>query len=139
VHRRGVASGKTLANYLDTRTEKEGQPSAESLPKEINPLKFIVENNLRYGGFLIRIKTEALAPSAVGIDKLSYVRKLVPPNSAMVLIIDMPSVSEDVDPHADSGTEETSTFIAANTVSHDITNTDTAEIIVGRVVFGLSL
>lgn len=139
VHRRGVASGKTLANYLDARTEKEGQPSAESLPTEINPLKFIVENNLRYGGFLIRIKTEALSPAAVGIDKLSYVRKLLPPNSNMILIIDMPSVSEDVDPHADYNTEEASTFTAANTLSHDIAATDTAEIIVGRVVLGLSL
>ncbi len=139
VHRRGVSSGKTLANYLDKRTEKIGQPEAESLPTEINPFDFIVKNNLRYGGFLIRIKTEALTPAAVGIDKLSYVKKLLSPNTTMVLLIDMPSISEDNNAYVEGHDHTATTFMAANTISHDIVESDAVDIIVSRTVSGASL
>lgn len=134
VHSRGVAAGRTLANALDTRTNKEGEPGPSNLPSEINPFGFLVENVFRYGAFVVKIKSAEVDPEAAGIDKLSYVRRLLPPHTTMILIIDMPSIAEEVEPDEDSYVP--ATFVAANTLEEDVTEDILQDIITGSVVYG---
>lgn len=134
VHERGVAANRTLANALDTRTNKEGEPGASNLPSQINPFGFLVENVFRYGAFAVKIKSAAVDPEAAGIDKLSYVRRLLPPHTTMILIIDMPSIVEEVDIGDDVFTP--TTFTAANTFEEDVTEAILQDIITGSVVYG---
>ena len=136
VHNRGLTSGKTLANYLDTRVNKDGEPEASNMPATINPLGFMVENLFRYGGIFVRINSADVIGNAVGIDKLSYVRRLLPPHAHLFLLLSLPSIEEDVNLYEDGYVPETDTFTAANTLEDEIDQTDTQETIVGRVVSG---
>jgi hypothetical protein len=134
VHSRGIVAGRTIANALDTRTNKEGEPAASNLPSEINPFGFLVENVFRYGAFVVKIKSAEVDPEAAGIDKLSYVRRLLPPHTTMILIIDMPSIYEEVEP--DDAEPAPETFVAANTFEEDVTEDILQDIITGSVVYG---
>ena len=136
VHARGLASGTTLAETLDTRETKVGQPYEASLPTTINPFAFMVSNFLRYGALLVRIKAEAVDPDAAGINKLSYVKRLMPPHSTMILFVELPSVEEDQT--ADEDNSITS-FRAANTLDDEITAASVQDIITARVVRGYIL
>lgn len=136
VHARGVTSGKTLADYLDTRTNKDGEPEASNLPTTINPLSFLTENLFRYGAIVVRINSADVVKNAVGVDKLSYVRRLLPPHSHMFLILALPSIEEDVDLYEDGYVPEIDTFIAANTLQDWVDTTNTQDTILGRVVSG---
>lgn len=136
VHERGLSTGKTLASYLDTRTNKVGEPEASNLPASINPLAFLAENLFRYGAMIVRINAADVLDNAVGVDKLSYVRRLLPPHTHLFLILSLPSIEEDVNLYEDGYVPETDTFTAANTLEDEIDQTDTQETIIGRVVSG---
>jgi hypothetical protein len=84
-HQRGLASGKTLANYLDVRENPTDEPGAASLPATVNPLQFLVENVLRYNAFVVKIKVSAISGNV--ISKL--VRKITPPWTACILLLDI--------------------------------------------------
>ena len=136
VHNRGLASGKTLANLLDTRVNKEGEPSASNLPKQINPFGFLVQNVLRHGAFIVKVKAEAVDGRAAGIDKLSYAKKLLPPHTTMILIIGMLSIEENVVLEEDEE-DEIFSFTGANTLSDSIEENSLQDVIFGRVVTGV--
>lgn len=53
VHTRGVAGGRTLANYLDIRPNPVGEPAASNLPTELNPYEFFVSEVLRYHTIIV--------------------------------------------------------------------------------------
>lgn len=48
VHTRGIAGGRTLANYLDRRPNPVGEPTAADLPTTLNPYDLLVNEALRY-------------------------------------------------------------------------------------------
>ena len=134
VHNRGLESGLTLANRLDQRDNREDEPTAAYLPSQINPFELLVQNIYRFGAFLVKIKTSSVSPTAAGIDKLSYVRRLLPPHTTMLLVIDMPSVVEDVILEEDANNLDS--FTTANTLETETGPTSLQDIITGRVVSG---
>jgi hypothetical protein len=94
VHRRGVASGLTLARLLDRRESPVGEPTAASLPATINPLRFLMANFLRYNTLLVRIRADALGPNALGLEHLRLLRRIVPPHVLVLTTVEL-SVAED--------------------------------------------
>jgi len=89
VHARGVEQGQTLANYLDIRENGVGEPTAASLPPTINPMEFLCQNFLRYHAFLVRVKASRMRSDALGLQHARLLRKLVPPHTAMLLLIEL--------------------------------------------------
>lgn len=139
VHERGVQADKTLADTLDNRTIRVGEPSASNLPTTINPFEFLVQNFLRYGAFLIKIKASDIMPNAIGLDKLSYVKKLLPPHTTMLLIVEMSSIEGSIVFEEDDPEGGISSFRAANNISSEIDTDSFKEVIQARVVRGFSL
>jgi len=79
----------TLAHYLDQRTYLVNEPTANTLPATINPLQFLVQNVLRCHAFAVRIGTTGLGAEGLGLREMGYLARLVPPRSAMLLIVDL--------------------------------------------------
>jgi hypothetical protein len=96
VHRRGVASGTTLAQMLDTRESPVGEPGPGSLPATINPLQFLAANYLRHNALLVRINTGGFGPAALGLAQLRYLRRIVPPHEAVLIVLELPVVGDSV-------------------------------------------
>lgn len=94
VHRRGVASGLTLARLLDVRESPVGEPTAASLPATINPLRFLLANFLRHNTLLVRVRADALGPNALGLEHLRLLRRIVPPHVLVLTTVEL-SVAED--------------------------------------------
>lgn len=91
VRRRG-----TLAHLLDRRPVRVGEPTAASLPATINPLQFLVRNVLRNNAFLVRVKISQLGGGGVGIDTLQWLRKVLPPHTAMLLLLELTANKDSV-------------------------------------------
>ena len=87
----------TLAHLLDRRAEPVGEPTAASLPRTINPLQFLVANVLRNNTTLIRVKAASLGSDSLGLHASTHFRKIVPPHTAVILIVELT-------PHSDSVT-----------------------------------
>ncbi len=88
-HAQGVASNDTLAMRLDTRTNKVGQPTALVLPATVNPLAFLVENVYRGNAFVVRVKPAGFVANAVGLHAARHLRKLVPPQTVCLLVVEL--------------------------------------------------
>lgn len=89
MHAAGVARNETLAMLLDRRTNKVGQPRASNLPATINPLEFLVENVLRNNAFVVRVKPKHADMLIPGVVALPQFRKLLPPHTAMLIVIEL--------------------------------------------------
>jgi hypothetical protein len=89
VHTSGIAAGKTLAMYLDIRAAPVGQPISANLPATVNPLEFLCENLLRYNTFLVKIKANQLGPDKLPSIPASSLRKIVPPQTAMIVLVEL--------------------------------------------------
>lgn len=89
-HENGVAAGVTLAQALDTRTNKVGEPGPLNLPAELNPVQFLVENVLRYNCLVVRVKMEAIAPGAIGLAPARLLRhRVTPPGTALLVLVEV--------------------------------------------------
>lgn len=84
LHATGVASGKTLANYLDLRTNPVGQPTALNLPTTVNPMQLLL-NVLRYSFVIVVVKQAAMGPNALGLNLRSFLRLITPPHTGLML------------------------------------------------------
>lgn len=93
-HARGVAGGTTLAHLLDVRAQPVGEPTADNLPATINPLTFLAANYLRHNALLVRIKAGGFGPNALGLDQLRHLRRIIPPHEAILIMIEMPVVTD---------------------------------------------
>lgn len=102
VHQRGVAEAKkpanqcepeksrsTLAHYLDRRARVITEPTADTLPTNINPLRFLIENVLRNNVFVIRINTAVLGQNRLGLYNVRHLRQLLPPQTAAVILFEL--------------------------------------------------
>lgn len=109
MHRRGIVAAEaytgsdpctrgrkqgTLAHLLDRRVNSPDEPEPQHLPATINPLEFLVANVLRNNAYLIRIKAGTLGRRKLGLYNLRHLRRLIPPHSAVIVVIEMPSQSE---------------------------------------------
>ena len=68
VHRRGISKGKTIAQGLDQRAEKFGEPGPESLPTSINPLRFLIDEITPGSITLVTIKVEGIGTTLPRLD-----------------------------------------------------------------------
>ncbi len=85
VHTNGIANGTTLANLLDTRTIKTGQPVAANLPVTINPMQFLASNVFRNNLILVVIKTSQFGNNTLGVSTLQYLKQIVPSRIALLI------------------------------------------------------
>lgn len=88
VHARGVSGGQTLAECLDTRTNKVGQPLPSNLPATLNPAKFLAEQVLRSGTVLVQLRLSQLGEAALGLDYWDSLKDILPP-WAVLLRLDL--------------------------------------------------
>lgn len=125
VHTAGVARGQTLANLLDQRPNPIGQPSAASLPATINPLAFLCQNVLRDNAFVVRYRPEAVGPQALGMEFARVLRKMIPPQTLLVILVEL-GIFEDpvtLDGPGDSsrpGYQESVTLLPSAVISDPI-------------------
>jgi len=128
LHANGLAAGQTLANLLDTRTNKVGEPQASNLPTTINPFEFLCQNVLRNHAYLAKIRTAGFGPGAVGMNAGKILRKVHPPQTALIIAAELahtddPIIMEDPGTETAPGYEETvSTYtgmVQAETISPD--------------------
>jgi hypothetical protein len=112
----------TLAHMLDTRTQPDGEPTQEYLPRTINPLKFIVANVLRNNVFLVHIKSAELGQNRLGLYNIRHLRALLPPHAAMIVIYDIGGVRDALD-GAQSLAEDVTTFTGMEPQA-DVVDTD---------------
>lgn len=96
LHNNGVMAGQTLAMLLDERTNKVGQPTAFNLPETINPLEFLIENVLRNNTFIVKVAAGQVAETGAGLDSLRHLRRIIPPHTAMISIIELTMNKESV-------------------------------------------
>jgi hypothetical protein len=96
VHRRGVAAGSTLAMRLDARQAPIDQPGAASLPATINPLRWLIENVLRQNCVIGRLLVNGFGPEALNTRYLEVLGKIVPPQQAVILLIEGQPADEPV-------------------------------------------
>jgi len=89
VHANGIAKNETLAMLLDVRENPVGQPTAASLPAEINPLKFLIDNLLRFNVFIVKVKPGSKLQNRLEFVPVSQLRKVMPPHTLMILLVDL--------------------------------------------------
>jgi hypothetical protein len=92
MHARGVASGSTLASYLDVRPlPRDGEPTAASLPATVSPLSFLADEFWR-GRMVtaVLVKSDLLeSPLVESLDDWTPIlRRMLPPHAA-TLVIDL--------------------------------------------------
>jgi hypothetical protein len=87
LHTKGIALLKPLAMCMDSRPQPQPtQPTAANLPATINPLAFLFQNVLRNNAFVVRLKTADFGPSALSIDLLSMLRRIVPVHTKLIVV-----------------------------------------------------
>lgn len=79
--------GKTLAEGLDKRVEKIGQPSKVDLPYQINPLRFLVDEMIPRGFTLVTIKVSAITTT---LPRISLIPDLVALGDGVFFIFEAP-------------------------------------------------
>jgi len=86
---RGKLYGKTLAEWLDTRADPVGQPTAANLPATINPLGFVVGEVMRNNLFVVSVNRSAFHPDAPGLEYVRMLREVVPPRSTFIVFVEI--------------------------------------------------
>jgi hypothetical protein len=104
VHANGVAKNETLAMLLDVRENPIGQPTAASLPSEINPLAFLIDNLLRANTYVVKVKPGSKLQNRLEFVPVNQLRKIIPPQTAMLLLVELQFADEPVI-MLESGTE----------------------------------
>lgn len=105
-HERGVAAGQTLAQLLDQRANKDGEPTAAALPATINPLSFLIENVLRNNAFVVKVKPHLFGEHSLGLVYTRQLRRLVPPHVGYLLVMEL-AANADVITMSGPGSAET--------------------------------
>lgn len=88
VHERRLTYGESLYELL------EGLPGG--VPAEINPLQFLADHCFRNNAFVILLKCEGFGDTAAGLAPSRFLRQLLPPNVAVLLVLELPVMSDSV-------------------------------------------
>lgn len=97
VQENGKDAGATLAELLDRRTTKEGEPEPGAWPLTVNPAQFILENLMRNNLFILRLRTGSFGDDALGVGVLRFLRRVLPPHVAYVAFVEINNPLETVD------------------------------------------
>lgn len=90
-HARGVAAGRTIADFLDTRTTKVGEPRAENMPATVNPMLLL------YGvlGANTYVHVDAdISSGMLGSPALAALHKVLPPFAGFVVNVEVSAEDE---------------------------------------------
>jgi len=88
LHSRGVAASATLAGYLDTRPQPQStQPGADELPTTVNPLELLLQV-FRNHVWILRLRPALFGTGALGTDHLVLLRKLLPVETGMLIVVE---------------------------------------------------
>jgi len=88
VHAAGKAAGnKTVAQLLDTRVNKIGEPAQSDLPATINPAQFVSDNLIGPNLFLIQLKLDQVMVDTSNLSFLSSIRGVIQPHTAYLILI----------------------------------------------------
>lgn len=131
VHVRGLRQGRTLAQYLDRRSSPSTEPEAIHLPATINPLTFLVDNLLASNIWVARVRLEALDATQRIADTLKALRRILPPQTAVLLVLDLPLLQDSATMTAD---ETPAVFTAAEPLDESGVLRQDAEQPLGRVI-----
>jgi hypothetical protein len=102
-----VQTNGNLADYWDTRAVKTAAPAANQLPAHVNPLQFVLENILGNNTLVVRYRTASFGVEAAGINALRPLRQVLPPQTTLLVIIEITADDEYYD--LDSEVTETVT------------------------------
>lgn len=86
----------TLAHVLDKHIQAGTEPTADRLPALINPMRFLIENVLRNNVFVVRIVVSAVGADALKLYNVRHLRKLMPPQTAMIIIFDLDGATDKI-------------------------------------------
>lgn len=109
-HAKGVLAGQTLAMLLDVRTNPTDQPTAASLPTEINPFQFLADNLLRNNAYIVKVKPGSQLEGQLAFVPVDQLRKIQPPNTLMLLIVELAYTDAPVIMEA-AGTESAAGYV----------------------------
>lgn len=99
IHQRGVTAcqadptgtGQTLAHKLAGGwADAETEPRAADLPRTLNPLRFLFTNLFRGNVVVARIRHWNNSATNVGWQFASVLHRLVPADTALLLLVDLP-------------------------------------------------
>jgi hypothetical protein len=88
VEEAGVEAGETFGDLL------AAQP--DGAPTEINPLEFLVANVLRNNAFVVELRPGKFGPNALPLKSLRFLRRLIPPHTAMIVLIQLEASDEPI-------------------------------------------
>lgn len=119
----GKAAGATLAELLDQRINKVGQPPASALPAFVNPLEMVVGNIMRNNLFVIRMNAASFGTNALGSTMLSFLRTVIPPNTTYAVLYRLGSLEEEVDLVVDGAEEGIGLWLSPGIITEEVDET----------------
>lgn len=119
----GKAAGATLAELLDQRTNKVGQPPASALPAYVNPLEMVVGNIMRNNLFAIRMNSASFGQNAPGSEVLAFLRNIIPPHTTYVILYHLGSFEEEVDLDGDGAEEGIGLWLSPGIITEEVDET----------------
>jgi len=87
VHARGVADGRVLADYLDTRENPVGPPLLAHLPATVNPMRFVLDQLLGQNMVVIVLKPLQFGPDASVAPPFRLLRQAIPPQTSLLTLV----------------------------------------------------
>lgn len=147
IHSRGIAEAEkaasetcpdgrrrgTLAHLLDKRVNRTSEPTGQHLPTTINPFQFIVTEVLRANAFIVKLKTSGMGKNRLGLYNARLLNKLLPPHTAMIVIIEINSI---VDRVPATASEQLSQFQAMNPLVDTVSDALVSERVGVRLISG---
>lgn len=115
VHLRRLTYGSSLYQLLDA--------TASGVPLTINPAEFFAENVLRNNALIIRLSQAGFSSDAIGLWPGFLIRKLMPPRSALILIIEMLPLA-DIAYNEYLTDSEADVFLSLPVLSDDVNSVD---------------
>jgi len=106
MHERGITSGLTLANMLDTREHPTGEPTAANMPATINPLQFMIQHVMRNHVTIIQWRPTQFGQYAVGLQHTRLFRSIVPPGDVLISAVELVAPQLTVTMDGTGGTAE---------------------------------
>lgn len=87
----------TLAQLLDIRNVAVTEPDANTLPKTINPLKFLFNNLLLNNSFLVLIDQRAMNTTNEYLKLLNSINYVTAPESCVLAILKLNDIVDKVE------------------------------------------
>lgn len=109
----------TLAHLLDTRDVAIDEPTAAALPTTINPCQFLVDNIFNKNTTIIVLRTADFSESGTGLQNLRLLRRILPPQTAVLIMLELDVPTDTVTP--DNFSESLETWVGVEIFSDAIT------------------